>query len=97
MQIAKANVEKYYPVVGITENINMTLKVAEHQMPQYFQGAFHTYHTDPEVRKFRMKNAYKLPVSPEVMAMVRANFTHEIEFYEFCRQRLLRQYAQLAE
>ena len=25
LQKAKANVEKHYPVVGITENINMTL------------------------------------------------------------------------
>ena len=92
LQIAKENVDKYYKVVGITENINMTLKVAEHEMPEYFENAFHVYHHDPEIRNYQMKNPYKLPVSEQVMEIVRANFTHEIEFYEFCKQRLQAQY-----
>lgn len=36
---AKANVEKHYPVVGVIEELNKTLAVMEHEMPQYFQGA----------------------------------------------------------
>ena len=42
-----------------------------------------------------MRNAYKLPVSDVVMDMVRANFTREIEFYEFVRQRLISQHERL--
>ena len=38
--------EKFYPVVGITENIDMTLKVLEVKMPQYFKDAFIEYHTN---------------------------------------------------
>lgn len=34
------------------------------------------------------RNAFKPPVSEAVKNIVRANFTREIEFYEFCRQRL---------
>lgn len=34
------------------------------------------------------RNAFKPPVSEAVKQIVRANFTREIEFYEFCRQRL---------
>ncbi|CAG9793937.1 unnamed protein product [Diatraea saccharalis] len=34
------------------------------------------------------RNAFKPPVSEAVKQIVRANFTREIEFYEFCKQRL---------
>lgn len=34
------------------------------------------------------RNAFKPPVSEVVKEIVRANFTREIEFYEFCKQRL---------
>ena len=95
LQIAKANIEKYYPVVGITENMNMTLQVLEHKMPEYFLGATEMYNADPEVQKYRHKNYQKNFVSDEVKAMVRANFTNEIELYDFCKQRLKIQYENL--
>lgn len=41
------------------------------------------------------KNAFKPPVSEEVKDIVRRNFTREIEFYQFCRQRLHKQYLAL--
>ena len=61
-------------------------------MPEYFEGASVQYHSDPDIKRFRMKNAYKLPVSDEVMKIVSANFTNEIEFYDFCKQRLIKQF-----
>lgn len=36
-------------------------------------------------------NAFKPMVSEAVKDIVRKNFTREIEFYQFCRQRLYRQ------
>ena len=93
--IAKMNVEKYYPVVGITENMNMTLRVLEAKMPEYFEGGWDAYFEDKEVKRFRMKNNYKLPVSDEVLEILRQNMTNEIEFYEFCKQRLQSQYDEL--
>lgn len=46
-----------------------------------------------EITKFNKinRNAFKPPVSEEVKDIVRANFTKEIEFYQFCRQRLHQQ------
>jgi hypothetical protein len=41
------------------------------------------------------RNLYKPPVSEAVKDIVRANFTRETEFYQFCRQRLHRQYQAL--
>lgn len=46
-----------------------------------------------ELDSFRKinRNSFKPPVSEEVKDMVRRNFTREIDFYMFCRQRLHRQ------
>jgi hypothetical protein len=35
---AKTNVEKYFPVVGVLENLNETLAVLETRIPRYFNG-----------------------------------------------------------
>lgn len=37
------------------------------------------------------RNFFKPPVSEEVKDIVRSNFTREIEFYQFCKQRLYKQ------
>ena len=95
MMIAKQNVEKYYPVVGITENMNMSLKVLEKKMPEYFEGGWDAYFNNEEVKKKRWKNNFKLPVSEEVRNILKRNMSYEIEFYEFCKQRLQSQYDQL--
>ena len=41
------------------------------------------------------KNIYKPKVADKVKEYVRQNFTREMEFYNFCKQRLYRQYAAL--
>lgn len=41
------------------------------------------------------KNAFKPPVDEKIKEIVRKNFTKEIEFYEFCKQRLHKQYIAL--
>ena len=84
--------EKYFPVVGITGKMNMTLKVLEAILPEYFEGATKVYYGKSFIRKNLHETKYKKPVSEEVKQILRANFTHEIEFYEFCRQRLQRQF-----
>lgn len=42
-------------------------------------------------------NPFKPHISEEIKQMVRQNFTREIEFYQFCRQRLHRQYLALKQ
>ena len=39
LQRAKANVDKFYPVVGVLENLNQSLAVMEHKLPHVFKGA----------------------------------------------------------
>ena len=92
LRLAKFNVEKFYPVVGITENIDMTLKVLEVKMPQYFKDAYNEYHTNVGVMSKRNINRDKKNVSPEVIQQLKQNLTNEYEFYYFCMQRLDKQY-----
>ena len=63
----------------------MTLAVLEAKMPEYFAGGSEVYFKNKEVKRFRQKNNYKLPVSDEVMEIMRTNFTHEIELKPFAK------------
>ena len=41
------------------------------------------------------RNIYKPPVAEETKNIVRKNFTRELEFFDFCKQRLHKQYLAL--
>ena len=94
MQMAKENVSKFYPVVGVLEMFNETLKVLEHVLPKYFKGssliAQKAYHDAYKAEKEQNYN-HKKPVSEEIKDLVKRNMTYEIEFYDFCKKRLQQQ------
>ncbi|XP_054286371.1 heparan sulfate 2-O-sulfotransferase pipe-like isoform X2 [Macrosteles quadrilineatus] len=90
LQRAKRAVERHYAVVGVLEDLNSTFTVLEHYIPRFFAGAKQVYTELDSFRKIN-RNTFKPPVSEEVKDMVRRNFTREIDFYLFCRQRLHRQ------
>jgi hypothetical protein len=85
-------VESEYAVVGVLEDMNTTLTVFEKYIPRFFAGARDIYYN--EIRNFNKinKNNFKPPVAEEVKDIVRANFSREIEFFKFCKQRLHRQF-----
>lgn len=95
LQQAKYNVEKYYSVVGVLEDMNKTLSVLDGYVPRFFKGVKDVYWN--EVQQFTKinRNIYKPKVEEKVKDIVRKNFTRELEFYEFCRQRLHLQYVAL--
>ncbi|XP_074035152.1 heparan sulfate 2-O-sulfotransferase pipe isoform X1 [Leptinotarsa decemlineata] len=95
LERAKRAVEQHFAVVGVLEELNTTLAVLENYIPRFFDGASDIYWN--EISRFNPinRNAFKPPVSEEVKNLVRANFTKEIEFYEFCKQRLHKQYIAL--
>ncbi|XP_050544769.1 heparan sulfate 2-O-sulfotransferase pipe [Daktulosphaira vitifoliae] len=90
LERAKQSVEKHYAVVGVLEDFNVTLTVFEHYIPNFFKGASQVYYGDMGLHKIN-HNAFKPQVSEAIKDMVRKNFTREIEFYQFCRQRLYKQ------
>ena len=76
-------VEKYYSVVGILEKWNESLEVMEHYIPRFFTNvttAYKLYMQD----KPKNKNNIKAKVSKKIKDLIAANFTVEIDFYEFC-------------
>ena len=44
MQRAKRNVEEHYSVVGILEEMDVTLQVFEKYVPRFFNGATKVYY-----------------------------------------------------
>ncbi|KAG5900428.1 hypothetical protein JTB14_029314 [Gonioctena quinquepunctata] len=95
LERAKRAVEQHFAVVGVLEELNTTLAVLENYVPRFFEGASDIYWN--EISRFNPinRNSFKPPVSEEVKNIVRGNFTKEIEFYEFCKQRLHKQYIAL--
>ncbi|XP_037718595.1 heparan sulfate 2-O-sulfotransferase pipe-like isoform X2 [Drosophila subpulchrella] len=92
LERAKFAVEQQYAVVGVLEDLNTTLSVLEKYVPRFFEGVREIYATSAEYLTKINKNNFKPPVSEHVKDIVRRNFTNEIEFYQFCRQRLHKQY-----
>ncbi|XP_037927264.1 heparan sulfate 2-O-sulfotransferase pipe-like [Teleopsis dalmanni] len=94
LEIAKRNVEKEYAVVGTWEDTNITLTVLENYIPHYFKGATKMYYSGLN-NDIQNSNPMKPIISEHIKDLVRKNFTREIEFYQFCRQRLHKQYLAL--
>ncbi|XP_055609660.1 heparan sulfate 2-O-sulfotransferase pipe [Uranotaenia lowii] len=92
LERAKYAVESQYAVVGVLEDLNTTLAVMERYIPKFFAGAADVYFNEVSVLQKINKNNFKPPVSEDIKNIVRRNFTREIEFYQFCKQRLYKQY-----
>ncbi|XP_036336970.1 heparan sulfate 2-O-sulfotransferase pipe-like, partial [Rhagoletis pomonella] len=91
MQIAMRMVEEEYAVVGTFEDTNVTLSVLESYIPSYFRGAKDMYYMGMH-EYVKNSNPGKPHIGEDIKEMLRKNFTQEIEFYRFCRQRLHKQY-----
>ena len=91
LELAKSNVEKYYSVVGVLELWNETLETLEHYIPFFFKDAAKAY---KEIigNKIVNKNETKPKVPKFIKDAIAKNFTVEMEFFEFCKQRLYKQY-----
>ncbi|XP_054086196.1 heparan sulfate 2-O-sulfotransferase pipe-like [Zeugodacus cucurbitae] len=88
------HVEHEYAVVGSWEDLNITLEVLEHYIPRFFRGATKLYF-DVEngmISTPMNANPWKPTISTHIKELIRKNFTREYEFYNFCKQRLYKQY-----
>ena len=43
LQLAKSNINKWFPVVAVLERMKDSLQVLEHLLPKFFLGALHHY------------------------------------------------------
>ncbi|XP_053954285.1 heparan sulfate 2-O-sulfotransferase pipe-like [Anastrepha ludens] len=90
-QIAKRNIETEYAVVGSWEDTNITLTVLEHYIPRFFKGATKVFYSDPK-RFHRNATPHKNELDPDIEEKLKVQFSFEIELYNFCKQRLYKQY-----
>jgi len=88
MEAAKLNVENHYAVVGVLEMWDETLEVLEHKLPFFFKGARNMYNIKSQEVRRMAQNFHKGFVSNEIKEIVRRNFSREMEFYDFCKNRL---------
>ena len=100
MKEAKKNVEKYYAVVGVLEELEKSILVLEKFTPKYLDKASLVYREMIKTRdadKHSLnKNIYKPKSIPKHLTRnLLQNFTLEMEFYTFCKARLHKQYISL--
>ncbi|KAK4313053.1 hypothetical protein Pmani_015574 [Petrolisthes manimaculis] len=88
---AQHNVEAWYAVVGVLEDINSTLTVLHHKLPQFFYGVTDIYYNEL-LAPHHNKNWNRPKTTPQVEEVLKRNLTLEYEFYNFIRQRLNLQY-----
>ncbi|XP_067647746.1 heparan sulfate 2-O-sulfotransferase pipe-like isoform X2 [Eurosta solidaginis] len=95
-KLAMKNVESEYAVVGSWEDLNVTLEVLEHYIPKFFRGVTQLYF-DEQVGMASTStnvNPWKPVISSHIKEIIKKNFLilWEYEFYNFCKQRLYKQY-----
>lgn len=87
---AVRNFEHWFIVTGVLEHLNESMLVMETFLPRYFKGA------SQYLEKIN-HNSLQPPVSFHVREEIAKNMTHEIEFYNIVRQKLIKQYLSITE
>lgn len=94
---AKQIVEEKYAVVGILEDLDATFQALQAYIPKFFRNAQELFKENLHnlTLTHTNKNPGKLPLSNQTREFLQQKFNVEIEFYEFCKQRLYNQLDQL--
>jgi hypothetical protein len=69
-RLAKENVEKHYAVVGLLEELDMTLEVLSHYIPRFFSGVTKFYASIREESRTVNKNIYRPKVNETIKDLV---------------------------
>ncbi|KAH8408064.1 hypothetical protein KR222_008435, partial [Zaprionus bogoriensis] len=96
VKLAKSHVEREYAVVGSWEDTNITLAVLEAYIPRFFADATKIYYSNLE--NFMINSTpHDKHLDEDVEAYLRQQFAYELELYNFCKQRLYKQYIAIKE
>ncbi|XP_063588962.1 uncharacterized protein LOC134766136 [Penaeus indicus] len=91
LQMAKQVVERVFVVIGIQEELDNTLLVLQHLLPNFFGGA-----TELEYKNWNIQ-ASKPPTSNKTLAVLQRWLKVDIEFYEYLKQRFHKQLERITE
>ncbi|CAL4090146.1 unnamed protein product [Meganyctiphanes norvegica] len=92
---AKRHAEHYYSVVGILEEMPLSLQVLQAYMPRFFTGATQMNNSTGEIRR-NVKHD-KPEVSETTKRALESRLKEDMEFYQFLKQRLHLQAEALSE
>ena len=87
LSVAKRNIQQFYSVVGYLENISEFYEALELILPHYFRGIHARFERQGETRKSASEGRNKVEPSREAVTEFRRRIAHEIELYEFIKQR----------
>ncbi|XP_066996205.2 heparan sulfate 2-O-sulfotransferase pipe [Anabrus simplex] len=91
LEKAKANVDRYFPVVGVLEELNATLYVLERRLPYFFRGIQKIYFEELSEPHMNRNNKHLHNIPKEVRSRLEETLKTEYEFYTWIRARLLLQ------
>ncbi|XP_047495848.1 uncharacterized protein LOC125043658 [Penaeus chinensis] len=91
LQMAKHVVERVFVVVGIQEELDNTLLVLQHLLPNFFGGA-----TEIEYKNWNIQ-ASKPPTSNKTLAVLQRWLKVDLEFYDYLKQRFHKQLERVTE
>ena len=92
LNVAKYNAEKYYSVIGITEQMRISLAVLEKYLPKFFSGFLSLYGGLHHFRKANDKvGSNKQPLNQEAKQKLKECLQLDLDFYHFAMQRLHKQ------
>lgn len=95
LERAKRNIERYYILVGLTEEINATVILLETLLPDLLHGLRRVYRTVVAEKRHDYATKNKVPPSNETIAILKEKLKDEYELYYFVKQhfsRLKKQY-----
>ncbi|KAJ9587280.1 hypothetical protein L9F63_019194 [Diploptera punctata] len=95
LDAAKENVERYFLVVGVLEELNATLTLLEHKLPYYFKGVQHMYYNELKEPHRNKNKKHSNSVTRETRKHLEKVLDTEYEFYYWLRARVLRQHNEL--
>ncbi|XP_068216672.1 uronyl 2-sulfotransferase-like [Palaemon carinicauda] len=84
---AKRHVESYYSVVGLLEELPLSLSVLEGYLPKYFKNVRKIPMSSGGV-KMNVGESKKKSISNSTKEIIKGFLKEDIEFYDFVRQRL---------
>ncbi|XP_034240257.1 uronyl 2-sulfotransferase-like [Thrips palmi] len=89
---AKANIDQYFPVVGVLEEPNATLAVLETRLPLFFTGVSDLYRHRLLHEHHANWNRVSANLKPGVRRRVEKRLSLEYELYLWAKQRLMQQF-----
>ncbi|XP_064113613.1 uronyl 2-sulfotransferase-like [Macrobrachium nipponense] len=85
---AKRHVESYYSVVGLLEEMPLSLSVLEGYLPRFFKGVKNIPESSGGVKLNAGEKNQRRSISNSTKEAIKGFLKEDIDFYEFVRQRL---------